>query len=113
MKNKDFRAVYSNRKSIADSYMVLYKLDTKLGGIRVGYSVSKKVGNSVVRHKVTRRLREITRASLKNIEDSFDLVIVARNSAANASFMQLSNSFEKLFWRIDKNKNEKNTDSNN
>ncbi len=113
MKNNDFIAVYSNRKSVADSNMVLYKLDTELNSIRVGYSVSKKVGNSVVRHRITRRLREITKESLKNIDGSFDLVIVARNSAATADFMQLSNSFKKLFGRIDKIRNEKNTDSNN
>ncbi len=102
MKNKDFRAVYSNRKSIADSNLVLYKLNTQSGCIRVGYSVSKKVGNSVIRHRIIRRLREIVKKRLKDVDGSFDLIIVARSYAAAANFMQLSDSFEKLLWRIDK-----------
>ena len=61
MKNNDFIAVYSNRKSVADSNMVLYKLYTELNSIRVGYSVSKKVGNSVFRHRIERRLGEVTK----------------------------------------------------
>lgn len=102
MKNKDFRAVYAAKHSTADSILILYKLNTDNGYIRVGYSVSKKVGNSVIRHKMTRRLREICRARLSNSDGSFDLVIIAKPKAANCSFDLLDSSLAVLLKRIDR-----------
>ena len=57
-KNKDFQNVYRNGKSYADKYLVMYVLENGLESNRIGISVSKKVGNSVVRHHLTRLLRE-------------------------------------------------------
>ena len=53
-KNKDFQIVYRQGKSYANKYLVMYILKNELGRNRLGISVSKKVGNSVVRHHLTR-----------------------------------------------------------
>ena len=50
-KNRDFQTVYNKGKSLANSYLVMYVMDNGLEKNRLGISVSKKVGNSVVRHR--------------------------------------------------------------
>ena len=57
-KNKDFQVVYKNGKSYANRYLVLYIRENGMDKNRLGISVSKKVGNSVVRHHLTRLIRE-------------------------------------------------------
>ena len=62
-KNKDFQNVYKNGRSCANSYLVMYVLENGTERNRVGISVSKKVGNSIVRHRLTRLIRESYRLS--------------------------------------------------
>ncbi|MBO5235930.1 MAG: ribonuclease P protein component [Spirochaetaceae bacterium] len=57
-KNKDFQIVYKKGKSYANKYLVMYVLNNEEKKNRLGISVSKKVGNSVVRHRLTRLVRE-------------------------------------------------------
>ena len=57
-KNKDFQSVYKNGKSFANKCLVMYIIPNELNKNRLGISVSKKVGNSVVRHHLTRLIRE-------------------------------------------------------
>ena len=57
-KNSEFQAVYRQGRSYANKYLVMYVLDTDRKGARIGISVSKKVGNSVVRHRFARLVRE-------------------------------------------------------
>jgi ribonuclease P protein component len=54
------------------------------GGARAGFVVGKAVGNSVVRHRVTRRLRELVRDELHRLPPTADLVVRARPEAASA-----------------------------
>ena len=57
-KNYQFRFVYNRGKSIANRLLVMYVVRNGTNGNRFGISVSKKVGNSVVRSRITRLLRE-------------------------------------------------------
>lgn len=57
-KNPAFQRVYKNGRSRANKYLVMYVKTGESGPNRYGFSVSKKVGNSVVRHHITRLLRE-------------------------------------------------------
>lgn len=57
-KNTQFQFVYRNGKSYANKYLIMYVKENGTDRNRVGISVSKKVGNSVVRHRVTRLVRE-------------------------------------------------------
>ena len=57
-KYHQFQDVYKNGKSYANRYLIMYVKENGLAGNRIGISVSKKVGNSVVRHHVTRLVRE-------------------------------------------------------
>ena len=57
-KNNDFQIVYKSGRSYANKYLVMYVKENGLDKNRLGISVSKKVGNSVVRHHLTRLIRE-------------------------------------------------------
>ena len=57
-KNYDFQYVYRNGKSYANKYLVMYVLKNNTQRNRLGISASKKVGNSVVRHRFARLVRE-------------------------------------------------------
>ena len=85
-KNSDFKIVYSQGKSYANKYLVMYVLENNMGKNRIGISVSKKVGNSVVRHKVTRLIRESYRLQESIFNSGLDIVIVARKSAFQISY---------------------------
>lgn len=80
-KNKDFREVYSKGKSYANKYLVMYVLKNDLGKNRVGISVSKKVGNSIVRHRLTRLIRESYRLNEEKFLKGYDFVVIARIGA--------------------------------
>jgi len=71
--------------------MVVHLLpSSRPGPARAGFVVSGKVGNSVTRHRVTRRLRPLVRARLDGMPDGIDLVVRALPAAATASSRELS-----------------------
>jgi ribonuclease P protein component len=63
--------------------------DTPSAGARAGFVVGRSVGNSVVRHRVTRRLRAVVRDELHRLPAGADLVVRARPEAADASSVVL------------------------
>ena len=92
-KNYEFRRLYSKGASAAAPYLVIYARKTGKGTIRLGITVSTKVGKAVVRNRVRRRIREIYRLHEHELRHGLQLVIVARNRAAAASYRQLEDSF--------------------
>lgn len=95
-KNREFGEVYRRGKSAADRYLVLYVMANGTEESRIGISVSKKVGNSVVRHRIKRRLREIARLDEASLPKQADMVVIARKPGAEADYHTLRHSFLKL-----------------
>lgn len=93
-KNFQFRYVYQKGKSFANRNLVLYVIKNGTKENRLGISVSKKVGKSVVRSHVTRLIRESYRALEPNLRSGFDLVVIARNSCADASYHEILSSLQ-------------------
>lgn len=91
-KNKDFRNVYENGKSYADKYLVMYVLENNKNINRLGISASKKVGNSVVRHRFARLVRESYRLHENIFNSGLDIVVVARKSVASVGFFEIENA---------------------
>ena len=86
--NRDFQNVYKNGKSYANKLFIMYVLENNQNINRFGISVSKKVGNSVVRHHVTRLLRESYRLHENIFNSGLDIVVIARNTAATATYAE-------------------------
>ena len=77
-KNAQFSDVYRAHHSFANEYIVMYVRNNGDSINRVGVSVSKKVGNSVVRHRVKRLLKEAFRTSEDMFNSGLDIVFVAK-----------------------------------
>ena len=92
MKNRDFQVVYKNGKSYANKYLVMYLLNNNKEESRLGISVSKKVGNSVVRHRVTRLIREAYRLNKEKFLNGYDIVIIARSSANGKTYQEIESA---------------------
>ena len=91
-KNSQFKFVYKNGKSRANKYLVMYVKENGLGKNRIGISVSKKVGNSVVRHRITRLVRESYRLHENVFNSGLDMVIVARPGAAFVGYQEIESA---------------------
>ena len=85
-KTKDFQKVYNKGKSYANKYLVMYVKTGESGPSRYGFSVSKKVGNSVVRHRITRLLRESVRKNDALVKEGNRIIIVARKDVKDKNF---------------------------
>ena len=95
-KNYQFRFVYNRGKSIANRLLVMYVVRNGTDGNRFGISVSKKVGDSVVRSRITRLLRESYRLSESKFLAGYDIVVIARASAKEATYREVESALMHL-----------------
>ena len=91
-KNRDFQSVYRKGKPYGNKYLVMYLLANDLGRNRVGISVSKKVGNSIIRHHLTRLIRESYRLHEEQFQCGYDIVIIARTTAKDRSYHEIESA---------------------
>ena len=102
--SKEFRFVYQNGTSYANRYLVMYVTENHLGKNRLGISVSKKVGNSVVRHRLTRLVRESFRLHQREFSKASeqaagnDIVIVARVAAKGKNYQDTEVKAIHISW---------------
>lgn len=95
-KHGSFSYVYRKGKRLCESDVVL--IFTPARSVRVGFSVSNKVGKAVVRNKVKRRLRASVAARLEGLSGC-QAIVVANPSAAGKSFAELDGELSRLFSR--------------
>jgi ribonuclease P protein component len=74
----DFRRVYDRRRSASDNWLIVYGCPNDLPHLRVGLSVSKKVGGAVQRNRLRRLYREAFRLSRHEMPVGLDLVLIPR-----------------------------------
>ncbi|WP_438433611.1 ribonuclease P protein component [Gorillibacterium sp. sgz500922] len=92
-KREDFNRVYRRGKSTANLQFVLYFLPQREPGpFRLGVSVSKKLGNAVVRNSIRRRMKEIVRLNADKIQPGLDVVIIARKPVASMDYAEMERS---------------------
>ncbi len=99
-KNKEYRHVYSRGKSFADRSLVIYYLSNDLGFCRIGFTVSKKIGNAVTRNRVRRLLKEVCRLNSNVFTGGADLVLVARRGIVDLGYRQIEDNLLRLTKKI-------------
>ena len=95
-KNHDFQKVYKQGRSYANRYLVMYVLPNQSQKNRIGISVSKKTGNSVVRHHITRLIREGYRLQEDMFDSGLDIVVIARVAAKDAGYWEIASALRHL-----------------
>lgn len=101
-KRKQFvRVADTGRKLVSSGLVLLYaKNGTDQNG--VGFTVTKKIGNAVVRNRVRRRLREVVRLYLPTLGKSgYDFVVIGRKAAYDCPFDKLVKDFVKLLKDVE------------
>lgn len=95
-RSRDFARVRRYGRSAGSPLLALYVLSNRSDDLRVGFSVSKKVGKAVIRNRVKRLLREAVRHDLPDIRPGLDLVFIARPAAAGATYPEIAETAEYL-----------------
>ena len=99
-KTRDFQQVYRRGTSVAERQFVMYALKNGSEKNRLGISVSKKVGNSIVRHRISRLIREAYRLQETGFSRGMDIVVVARISAAGTTQEETKKEIRRLGRRL-------------
>ena len=88
---RDFERIYALKQRAGDSQLLIFAAANAMGTTRIGLSVSKKHGNSVVRHRIRRLLKEAYRLSQHDVPEGLDLILIPReNSGAGLKEYQTS-----------------------
>jgi len=98
-KNYQFRIVYNKGKSVANKSIVLFAYRNGEDINRFGVSVSKKIGNAVVRNRIRRRLKESYRRLEAELPRGYDIIALARTPITEASFAELHIGLARLLQR--------------
>lgn len=96
-KNKEFGFVYKRGKPVPRRDFTLIYAKSRYGGIRAGFSVSKKVGNAVMRNRARRRLKEAVRCVLPMTKGSYGVILIARPRINEAGFEALVSEVQAAF----------------
>ena len=97
----DFLAAAAGVKAPATAFVLQMRRRREDGPVRVGFTVSKKVGGAVERNRVRRRLREVVRlASPSRMQPGHDYVLIGRRAALNAPFERIKDEFDRALRRV-------------
>jgi len=102
-KNQDFSKIIQNRKYIKNNLFVIYYKENNLTNTRYGISVSKKIGNAVVRNKIKRQMKNIIDKNKNLFKKETDYIIIIRKGILDCDYHQIESNLINLFkynnWR--------------
>jgi len=98
--SSEFDRVYKQGTAYRGRLFSVHAFPNELGTLRLGLSVSKKVGNAVARNTLRRRMREIFSAAAGETGGNLDLVISARPAARDAAFEELRGEFDRALRKL-------------
>jgi ribonuclease P protein component len=98
-KNEMFRRVFNRGQSVANRQLVLYYLKNHEDDVRIGISVTKKIGHAVVRNRIKRVLKESIRLKLELLVKGYDFVFIVRQAALGLSYQELDSSVDHILKR--------------
>ena len=85
----DFTAIYRKGRSIGERYIVFFYRKNDLSYNRTAFLASKKVGNSIVRHRLTRLIRESYRLQEERFRCGLDIIVIARIGAKGKDYKDI------------------------
>jgi ribonuclease P protein component len=88
-RSRDFGRIRRFGRSSRSQLMALYVLRTPSADLRVGFSVSKRIGKATIRNHVKRLMREAVRQELRSLRPGLDMVLIARPAAATATYREI------------------------
>ena len=93
-KNTEFNRVYKFGKNYWNRNLVIYvcKRENESDPTRIGYTITKKIGNAVMRNKIRRRMKEIIRLNFHKIESGYDIIIIPKRNIVDLSYQDLESS---------------------
>ena len=119
-KNFEFTIIYKRGKSFANELLVMYILKNKRNKDKefnyynkLGVSVSKKVGNSVVRSRCKRLISESFRLNYKYIIKGYDFIFIARNPIKDKNYFEVEKAMRNLIKKAGLYNNEEITNTSN
>lgn len=95
-KNSHFRYIYNRGRSLSNDILVMYIFRNGKNTNRVGISVSKKIGKSVVRNRIKRLIKESFRRNKHMFKTGYDIIFIARKKAAEANYLEIEESIKFL-----------------
>ena len=97
----DFRAAAAGLRASVGAFVVQARRRAETGPVRIGFTVSRQVGNAVERNRVRRRLREIVRLSQGcGMHDGHDYVLIGRRAALAVPFAEMRRELDAALGRI-------------
>ena len=98
-RHKEFRFTYRTGRQVGGGSFVLVTARNRKGKVQVGFSVSKKIGNSVTRNRAKRRLKACFSPLLPCVKPGYNLIFIARPSALTAPFLSMQMSMVSALQR--------------
>ena len=98
-RHKEFRFTYRTGRQVGAGSFVLVTARNRKGKVQVGFSVSKKIGNSVMRNRAKRRLKACFTPLLVQVKPGYNLIFIARAAALTAPFLTIQKSMAAALQR--------------
>jgi len=96
LRRADFEKLYGDGSRIEGDYFVILYSPNGLGKMRLGVTVSKRVGHAVIRNRVKRLVREFFRLHKALFSDSYDVNVIAKSGTSNLSSRQIRGALEAM-----------------
>lgn len=102
-KNKHFQFIYKKGNVKQTRFLTVVYLKTYIQPFKVGFSVTKKIGKSVVRNKVKRRLQECFNLLQNSIDKKYNYVFVVKPGIENLNFFEIKKEMENCIKKVNSN----------